>query len=158
MTKLKHVGPVVVLSAVIMLFAGVAALATPPTDFVPEPLARGSLGQLDAQGDGVEVRSGNTNADVAVSKVTIGPGGSSGWHHHPGVVMVSVASGTVTEYDEDCNPTVIPEGQGFVESHDEVHLVRNEGSVPAVLYATFVSPTGTPLRIDAPQPQNCDKF
>jgi hypothetical protein len=74
--------------------------------------------------------------------------------------VVSVQSGTVTEYDEECHPTVIQAGQGFVESRDEVHLVRNEGSVPAVLYAVFISPTETPLglRIDAPQPQNCNKF
>ena len=73
--------------------------------------------------------------------------------------MVSVASGAVTEYDEDCHPTVIQAGQGFVESRDEVHLVRNEGNDAAVLYATFISPTQTPaLRIDDPQPQNCNKL
>jgi quercetin dioxygenase-like cupin family protein len=159
MTKLKHVGPVVALSAVITLFAGVAALATPPTDFVPEPLARGSLGQLDAQGDGVEVRSENTNADVVVSKVTIGPGGSSGWHHHPGVVLVSVASGTLTQYNEDCDKTVYATGEGFTESGDHPGIVQNEGNADAVVYVTFIVPSDTPsdgLLIDDPQPENCD--
>jgi quercetin dioxygenase-like cupin family protein len=159
MTKLKHVGPVVALSAVITLFAGVAALATPPTDFVPEPLARGSLGQLDAQGDGVEVRSENTNTDVAVSKVTIGPGGSSGWHHHPGVVLVSVASGTLTQYNEDCDKTVYATGEGFTESGDHPGIVQNEGNADAVVYVTFIVPSDTPsdgLLIDDPQPENCD--
>ncbi len=159
MTKLKHVGPVVVLSAVITLFAGVAALATPPTDFVPEPLARGSLGQLDAQGDGVEVKSGNTNADVAVSKVTIGPGGSSGWHHHPGVVLVSVASGTLTRYNDNCDKTVYAAGEGFTESGDHPGIVQNEGNADAVLYVTYIAPSDTPedgLLIDDPQPENCD--
>ena len=159
MTKLKHVGPVVVLSAVIVLLAGAAALATPPKDFVPEPLARGSLGQLDAQGDGVEVRSGNTNADVAVSKVTIGPGGSSGWHHHPGVVLVSVASGTLTQYNEDCDKTVYATGEGFTESGDHPGIVQNEGNSDVVVYVTFIVPSDTPsdgLLIDDPQPENCD--
>jgi quercetin dioxygenase-like cupin family protein len=159
MTKLKHVGPVVLLSAVITLFAGVAALATPPTDFVPEPLARGSLGQLDAQHDGVEVRSENTNADVAVSKVTIGPGGSSGWHHHPGVVLVSVASGTLTRYTHNCDKTVYTAGEGFTESDDHPATVQNEGNADVVVYVTYIVPSDTPsegLLIDDPQPENCD--
>ena len=159
MTKLKHVGPVVVLSAVIALFAGVAALATPPKDAEVAPLARASLGQLDAQGDGVEVRSGNTNTDVAVSKVTIGPGGSSGWHHHPGVVLVSVASGTLTQYNEDCDKTVLKAGDGFIEGTDKSHVVQNEGNADAVLYVTFIVPSNTStegLRVDDPQPENCD--
>jgi quercetin dioxygenase-like cupin family protein len=159
MTKLKHVGLIVVLSAVITLFAGAAALATPPTDFVPEPLARGSLGQLDAQGDGVEVRSGNTNADVAVSKVTIGPGGSSGWHHHPGVLLVSVASGTLTRYNDNCDKTVYATGEGFTESGDHPGIVQNEGNADVVVYVTYIVPSDTPedgLLIDDPQPENCD--
>jgi hypothetical protein len=52
MTILKRLGPVVVLSvllgALIALLAGAAALATPPTDAVVTPLARASLGQLEA--------------------------------------------------------------------------------------------------------------
>jgi quercetin dioxygenase-like cupin family protein len=117
------------------------------------------LGQLDAQGDGVEVRSGNTNADVAVSKVTIGPGGSSGWHHHPGVVLVSVASGTLTQYNEDCDKTVYATGEGFTESGDHPGIVQNEGNADAVVYVTFIVPSDTPsdgLLIDDPQPENCD--
>ncbi len=43
MTKLKRLGPVVVLGAVAALFAG-AALATPPKDAVVTLLARGSVG------------------------------------------------------------------------------------------------------------------
>ena len=159
MTKLKHVGPVVVLSAVIALLAGAAALATPPTDAEVAPLARASLGQLDAQHDGVEVKSGNTNADVAVAEVTIAPGGSTGWHHHPGATLVSVASGTVTEYHEDCDKTVLKAGDGFIEGTDKSHVVQNESNADAVLYVTFIVPSDTStegLRVDDPQPENCD--
>jgi quercetin dioxygenase-like cupin family protein len=152
-TLLVAVGVTVLLA----LFGG-AALATPPSGAPSTLLTRATLGMFEAKNDGIKVNSERQSADVSVVRVDLSAGGSTGWHYHPGVVMVSVASGTVTEYDEECNPSVIQAGQGFVESHDEVHLVRNEGSVPAVLYATFISPTGTPLRIDAPQPQNCDKF
>jgi quercetin dioxygenase-like cupin family protein len=159
MAILKRVGPVVVLSAVITLFAGVAALATPPTDAVSTLLARGSLGQLEAQHDGVEVRRADGEADVAVLEVTLEPGGSTGWHHHPGVGLASVASGAVTEYGEKCDKTVLKAGEGFVESGDDPMLVHNQGNVDAVFYVTFIVPSGTStegLRIDDPQPENCD--
>jgi quercetin dioxygenase-like cupin family protein len=115
---------------------------------------------FEAKNDGIKVKTERQSADVSVVKVDLAAnGGSTGWHHHPGVVMVSVDSGTVTEYDDDCHANVIQAGQGFVESHDEVHLVRNEESVPAVLYATFINPTKMPtLRIDDPQPQKCNKL
>jgi quercetin dioxygenase-like cupin family protein len=158
MTKLKHGGPVVVLSAVITLFVGAAALATPPTDAVSTSLARGSFGQLQTQHDGVEVNSGNANADVAFVEATLEPGGSTGWHHHPGVGLASVASGTVAFYNDECDKTVYEAGEGFYESHEPM-LVRNEGNVDAVFYVTFIVPSSTPtegLRIDDPQPENCD--
>ena len=105
MTNLKRLGPIVVISALITLLAG-AALATPSTtDFVGKLLVRAGFGQLQAQHDGVKVQT-QGKADVAVAKVTIGPGGSSGWHHHPGVLLVSVKSGAVTEYDHQCHKTV----------------------------------------------------
>ena len=133
-----------------------AALATTPSGATSTLLTRATLGEFKAKNDGIKVKSLQRSADVSVVKVDLEPRGSTGWHHHPGVVMVSVASGTVTEYDEDCQPTVIQAGQGFVESRDEVHLVRNEGNDAAVLYAVFISPTETAaLRIDDPRPQNC---
>jgi quercetin dioxygenase-like cupin family protein len=163
MPKLKRLGPTVVLSvvlsAVITLFAGAAAQATPPKDAVVTPLARGSMGQLEAQHDGLELKRANGNADVALAKVTIEPGGSTGWHHHPGLTLVSVASGSVTEYHEDCGKSVLKAGEGFSEGTDEAHTVRNTGNVDAVLYATFIVPSSTTaegLRIDDPQPENCD--
>src|SRR3712207_7977179 len=53
-----------------------------------------------------KVKSPRHSADVAVVKVTLEPGGSTGWHHHPGVGLASVASGAVTVYNEECDTTV----------------------------------------------------
>ena len=39
--------------------------------------------------------------DVRVQQITFAPGSFSGWHHHPGFVIVSVASGAVT-FTSDC--------------------------------------------------------
>src|SRR5215212_2943535 len=113
-----------------------AALATPPKDATVTPLTRATLGNFEAKGDGIEVESERHSADIAIAKVVLKPGGSSGWHHHPGVVLVSVASGTVAEYDNKCEKSVYKAGEGFVESNDEVQLVRNDRNEKAVLYAT----------------------
>jgi quercetin dioxygenase-like cupin family protein len=157
-TLLVAVGVAVL--ALLVLFVGVA-LATPPSGVSATPLTRATFGEIKAKNDGIKVQSVPGSADVALVKLTIAPGGSTGWHHHPGVVLVSVASGTVTEYDPECQPSVIQAGEGFVESRDEVHIVHNEGSVEAVLYVTFIVPTTTPptgLTISDPQPEDCDKL
>ena len=136
-----------------------AALATPPKDAAVTPLTRATLGNFEANNDGIDVESERHSADLAIAKVVLEPGGSTGWHHHPGVTLVSVASGTVTEYHNKCEKSVHKAGEGFVESHDAVHVVRNNGNVNAVLYATFIVPTSTTdeeLRIDEPQPKGCN--
>jgi quercetin dioxygenase-like cupin family protein len=136
-----------------------AALATPPKEATTTPLTRATLGKFEAKNDGIEVESERRSADIAIAKVVIEPGGSTGWHHHPGVTLVSVASGTVTEYHNKCEKTVHKAGEGFVESHDAVHVVRNNGNVNAVLYATLIVPSNTTdegLRMDEPKPRNCN--
>src|SRR5687767_8673843 len=136
-----------------------AALATPPKGTTPTPLTRATLGKFDAENQGIDVESERRSADAAIVKVVIEPGGSTGWHHHPGVALVAIKSGTVTEYDVKCEKTVLTAGEGFVESNDEVHLVRNHRNIKAVLYVTFIVPTSTSpegLLIDDPEPKGCN--
>ena len=71
---------------------------TPPSPVTATPLVGATLGEFTAKGDGIEVESVAGSADVAIVKVVIEPGGSTGWHHHPGVVLVSVKCGAVSEY------------------------------------------------------------
>ena len=142
-----------------------AALANTPSGVSATPvtatqITRATLGKFEAESKGIEVESERRSADLAIVKVVLEPGGSTGWHHHPGVVLVPVKAGTVTEYDAQCHKSVYKEGKGFVESNSEVHLVRNEGDVKAVLYATFLVPSATPpegLTISDPQPKDCHK-
>jgi len=156
-TLLVAVGMTVL--ALLALVVG-AALATTPSGVTPTLLARATLGEFVAHNDGITLKSPQHSADVTNVRVDLQPGGSTGWHHHPGVAVIAVASGTVTEYDEECQETVIDAGHGFVESQDRVHLVHNEGSVPAVLYVTFITQTETPqgVTISDPQPQECDQL
>jgi quercetin dioxygenase-like cupin family protein len=153
---------IAVLSVAVVALGG-AALATPPTGFTTNVLARGSAGEVHTKHDGIRLSSRHgVSADVAVATVTIDPGGSSGWHHHPGVVAVVVQSGTVTFYDEHCHADVHQAGETFIESSDSPGLAKNNGTGTAVVEATFIVPASTPpapptpLRIDDRQPERCN--
>ncbi len=90
---------------------------------------------------------------------TVMPGGSFGWHSHPGPTLVVVVSGTATEYhgdDSTCAPTIHPAGTTFVDPGEETgHLVRNEGAVALVVVAVRLFPEGALPRIDLPNPGLC---
>src|SRR5919107_4063431 len=144
--------------ALLALLVG-AALATTPKGVTTTPLTRATLGKFEAENKGIEVESQRTSADFALAKVVIEPGGTTGWHHHPGVALVSVNSGAVSEYDKNCHKSVFKAGEGFVESNGKVHVVRNRGKANAILYVTFIAPTKTPadgLVILDPKPKGCN--
>jgi quercetin dioxygenase-like cupin family protein len=94
------------------------------------------------------------SSDVYVVFNTIAPGGSTGWHSHPGPSIISVKSGTATEYhsDDPTTPRVHTAGTCFVDAGDHAHIVRNEGTTPLELVAFQVLPAGAPRRIDQPAP------
>jgi hypothetical protein len=88
--------------------------------------------------------------DVRVQKLVVGAGGYSGWHHHPGIVIVVVESGDLTFTHSDCSSTTYGPGQAagdvFVEGGDEPGQASSVGG--ATLYVTFVAPDGAGFRID----------
>jgi quercetin dioxygenase-like cupin family protein len=91
--------------------------------------------------------------DLITQKVTFGPHATSGWHYHPGVVLVVVESGQVTTHDANCNTKTYGAGQAFVESGTDPFMVSNEDdTVPAVDVATIASPAGGPFRIETDPP------
>jgi quercetin dioxygenase-like cupin family protein len=80
------------------------------------------------------------------------PGGTTGWHTHPGPVVVVVKSGALTEIHSDGCMTVHPAGSGFFEQANEVHNVVNQTGGVTEVYATFLSPAGTQPLIPASDP------
>jgi quercetin dioxygenase-like cupin family protein len=98
------------------------------------------------------------STDVHVLENRIQPGGSFGWHSHPGPSLVVVKTGALTLYlasDPTCTGHVVAAGSGFVDNGDDVHVVRNEGSVETVVYVTSLVPEGFGRRIDEPAPGTC---
>ena len=91
---------------------------------------------------------------VRVASVVFDAGGTStsGWHHHPGFVIVSVKSGSVTVWHSDCSQETYGAGSAFVESGDDPGQVTSAGG--ATNYVTAVVPNVNPLvfRIEDPAP------
>ena len=105
----------------------------------------------------VELRAAGPT-DVHILQNKIAPGGTYGWHSHPGPSIVVVQSGALTLYradDPTCTPRVFGAGSGFVDQGGDVHVVRNEGSVDAVVYVTSIIPKGAGRRIDELDPGTC---
>jgi quercetin dioxygenase-like cupin family protein len=97
-------------------------------------------------------------SDLYVLQNTIVPGGTFGWHSHPGPSLVIVKSGTATFYmadDPTCSPHVVTAGHGFVDDGHDTHVVRNEGSVDLVTVVVSLVPAGFARRIDEPAPAGC---
>ena len=93
------------------------------------------------------------------AKTATAPGGTTGWHSHPGPSLIEVVAGKVTNYEGDdpsCTPHVYTAGMGFVDAGGkDVHMLVNEGSVPAETIAVQLLPQDAVRRIDAPDPGNC---
>jgi quercetin dioxygenase-like cupin family protein len=114
-------------------------------------------GQSD-QSFKIHQRGGN---DVVTAQNTVAPGGFSGWHSHPGTVVLVVQSGEVTVFSErvkggKCSVTTYTAGQVFLEQPENEQNAVNNGSVPAVLAVTFFNvPHGGSNRIERTNPGNC---
>jgi hypothetical protein len=98
-------------------------------------------------------------SDLYIQNNVWQPGGSTGWHTHPGHSLIIVTEGSVTEYeggDPECKPHVYTQHMGLVDpGGDHVHIIRNEGTVPASTISVQLIPSGKERRIDAAEPGNC---
>ena len=151
----------VALAAGVLAGSG-AALATPGLGILGVVQARGTdVDELNIHSDaGIKLKTRGP-VDFVTQQITIAPGGTTGWHSHPGPVLVTVKAGALTLVyadDPSCEGRVYTAGQSFVDRGDEaVHTALNRGTTPVELWATYLVPgdPGTPFRIDAPDP-GCD--
>ena len=147
--------------AAIGTFAAVALGSAGGGGFAPEPpfVTASSLNKLDLKNDGVRLETRGP-VDLRVQKIVIGPGGYSGWHHHPGLVIASVASGAVTFTSaSDCTATTygpgLPDGTVFAE--DSKTAGQASSVTGATIYVTYIVPHAVPglFRIEDIVPPPC---
>lgn len=149
------------LGAALGLIAG-SALATPIMGATAEtargPLVDRPLAVNWKFGPGNRVKLQTKGPiEIAFQRIAIAPGGTLGWHSHPGPTVVTVLRGGLSFYHaEDCTEEILyGQGTSFSNLPDEIHLARNEGAEEVVLYATYFVPLNSPplpLRIDQPSP------
>ena len=95
-------------------------------------------------------------SDVLQSELVFQSGGQTGWHTHPGPVVVVVKTGALTEIHSDGCTTVHPAGSVFFEDAGVVHNALNQTGGVTDVYATFMSPASSPPLIPAGNPgQTC---
>ncbi|BBX00436.1 cupin [Mycolicibacterium moriokaense] len=95
--------------------------------------------------------------DYITKRITIQPGGSTGWHYHEGRTFGVVREGTLTCTLDDCTEVVDPTGAAVTEGSgpEHAHNGRNLGTVPVVLWVDYILPAGTPTTFDVPPPPGC---
>ena len=173
--NLALIGALTVAIVVVVLQA-TAVRATPASGFSGVTLAQGAFGPIDVFNHAFLSSASSPlsrhdrkvwlswqrtkgKSDLYVQNNTWQPGGSTGWHTHPGHSLIIVTAGEVTAYEGDdpsCTPHVYAAGTGFVDpGGDHVHNIRNEGTVEARTVAVQLIPGGATRRIDAPDPGNC---
>ena len=147
-----------VLSAVAL---GGIVLATPASMVTNISIAAGNLPPVNLNiktGDWKMDLRTKGNSDVIVTESRVAPGGTFGWHSHPGPSLSVVKSGTLSFYradDPTCTPEIYNTGDVLIDPGNAVHVGRNEGSVELVLIVTRLIPDGATARIDELAPGNC---
>ena len=96
--------------------------------------------------------------EIVTQTVNFPAGAASGWHTHPGFLVSTELTGTLTKYATDCSSQSYNPGQSWTETGANTFIVKNDTNAAASDIVTFIVPGGTPttaLRIDKPQPSTC---
>lgn len=157
----------VVRAALVLTFGGAlagVALATPPSGVLSGTVvARGVFQdpvdlKFKVDGGSSEVIHVTGAGETVMQEIVLAPNGSTGWHSHPGPVVVVIKSGTMTFYDHTCVVRTYTAGQAFVDSgQGHTHIAKNlDQTQNLTLWATYFDvPAGGAFRINADDPGTC---
>lgn len=141
------------LGKVLVIGGCVAALGFVPSAAIATP-GSGVSGTVVAEGTSpgkLKVKTPKGRTDVTFRKITVEPGGSTGWHTHRGQLIAVVKQGTLTRTLDDCSVEATSAGTSFIEPSGvkHRHIGRNLGTEPVVLWVTYLLPEGSELSDDA---------
>lgn len=153
----KAAGAILAIAAASMM-ATVAAASPPtnvtPTNFVTETMEDG----IKVHNDRIDLKTRDASI-VRMQLLTFGTNSTTGWHHHPGMVIVGVESGSIDLWETDCSKTTYgpgsPNGTVFIEALPHAHQATSTAG--ALVRVTYIVPsTGavTPanFRVEEPVP------
>jgi quercetin dioxygenase-like cupin family protein len=139
MNGVRWLAPAAAAAILVSMGQGATASATPGVGVEVETISQSSV---DGQ-------------DYITKQITIAPGGSTGWHWHPGRVFGVIREGTLTHDMANCSEDgSYPAGSPVTEGTgpDNVHIGRNIGQDPVVMWVSYIVPAGSPLSNDVPNP------
>jgi quercetin dioxygenase-like cupin family protein len=112
----KRIATALAALAAAMAIAGVA-LATPGSGITPTThVDRATMADsVDLNNDRIKFQTKDP-VDIRVQTLRMAPGATTGWHSHPGFVIVSITEGTQTLYSADCSSRTVSAGESFVET------------------------------------------
>jgi len=132
--------------AVVGTLAAAVALASPGSGTTSTNLVTANLDQeVHLNSDRVKFQTKDAT-DIRVQRIVFSAGSFSGWHHHPGLIIVAVESGAVTLWHADCSSMTygpsLPDGAVFAEGGDSPVQATSAGG--ATVYVTYVAPSADP--------------
>ena len=78
-------------------------------------------------------------------------GGQNGWHSHPGIVIVTLISGSIEWFNANCEKKVYKAGDSWTEG-SQTHAFRVLGTTGVHLSAVFIIAKDEAYRIDRAAP------
>ena len=107
---------------------------------------------MDEDFSAVLVTEGASN--IIQQEIKFSPGGTTGWHTHPGIVLLTLAadSGPVDWYDSRCGKTVYNAGDSWTEG-TKLHDVVNRGSTDVHFLVTYIVAKDVSKRTDQAAPR-----
>jgi quercetin dioxygenase-like cupin family protein len=85
--------------------------------------------------------------EITISKITIQPGKSTGWHKHEFPVFAYVLKGNLTVELENHKSMEFPENSSFPEVLNTFHNGVNNGKVNVILIAFYLGEKGKALSV-----------
>lgn len=100
--------------------------------------------------DGVTIRNARP-VTFSVRTLVLPPGGSTGWHQHPGTEMSIVKAGTITVLlGPDCEPAEYAAEDALLIPSNTPHMARNDAAEDAELVVTYLLAPDAPERSEVP--------
>src|SRR5258705_8023104 len=87
-------------------------------------------------------------SEMYFQDLIVGPGGYTGWHSHPGLLLITIKGGSIDFYNKDCVKTIYTGGQSFTEGAGPHAVVKNRAANTPLLGAYTIK-NGAPRRTGA---------
>jgi hypothetical protein len=95
---------------------------------------------------------------VRIQSATWASGSTSGWHHHPGVIIGVVTSGSITVWDGACRQKTygpgLPLGAVFLEGDNQLMQATSSGGASEYVVHTIPATSPPVFRVED-QPPGC---